>query len=231
MRALLRLRRWQDRVIWNGGGSIPAHLLIDAHKAATGPFVALLMWLYGNTDTVVWVYLGLHGGYGVVWVLKDAALPDRSFRRAVTPAGALAILGFLSLYWVAPFLLVSGLPGGGWDPAGSAALGVAVGLHTLGLALMLAADAHKHAALRHDAGLITTGLFARVRHPNYLGEMLIYGSYALIVDHWLPWLILAAIWTLVFLPNMAAIDASLARYPGWPGYRERTGMLLPKLRR
>ncbi len=78
-------------------------------------------------------------------------------------------------------------------------------------------------------GLITTGFFARTRHPNYLGEMLIYGSFTTVVNHWIPWLILAAVWGLFFLPNMLAIEASLSRYPGYEAWRKRTGFVLPKV--
>jgi protein-S-isoprenylcysteine O-methyltransferase Ste14 len=102
-------------------------------------------------------------------------------------------------------------------------------LHTVGVALMIGADAQKTAVLRARPGLITDGFFARIRHPNYLGEMMIYGSYALIVWHWLPAVILGCIWGGVFLPNILAKEARLARHPGWEAYEARTGLLWPKL--
>ena len=51
---------------------------------------------------------------------------------------------------------------------------------------MIAADAQKYFTLRVKRGLITDGVHRYVRHPNYLGEMMIYGSFALMVWHWLP---------------------------------------------
>jgi len=36
--------------------------------------------------------------------------------------------------------------------------------------------------------------------PNYLGEMIIYGSFALMVGHWLPWLG-RLIWSSMFAVN------------------------------
>jgi protein-S-isoprenylcysteine O-methyltransferase Ste14 len=103
-------------------------------------------------------------------------------------------------------------------------------VHTFGLALMLSADAQKHAALRLRPGLITTGLYARIRHPNYLGEMLIYGAYALLARHWAPWLVLVWVWGGLFLPSMLVMEAGLSRHPGWQDYHARTGFLLPRLR-
>jgi protein-S-isoprenylcysteine O-methyltransferase Ste14 len=72
-------------------------------------------------------------------------------------------------------------------------------------------------------------MFARTRNPNYLGEMMIYGAYALLVRHGLPWLVLAWVWGVVFVPNMLLKEASLSRYPGWSAYRAATGLLWPRL--
>jgi protein-S-isoprenylcysteine O-methyltransferase Ste14 len=59
--------------------------------------------------------------------------------------------------------------------------------------------------------------------------MLIYGSFALMVRHWIPWVILVFIWTFVFMTNIAAQEASLSRYPEWDQYKERAGLLLPRM--
>ncbi len=76
---------------------------------------------------------------------------------------------------------------------------------------------------------LSNGFFRYVRHPNYLGEMMIYGSFALLSQHWLPWLILAYWWIALFYVNMRMIEKSLSRYPEWESYQARTGMLLPRL--
>jgi len=104
-----------------------------------------------------------------------------------------------------------------------------IALFTIGLTLMIGSDAQKNAALAARQGLITGGFYARSRHPNYLGEMMIYGALALMVRHWIPWVILGAIWTVVFMTNIAAQEASLSRHPGWAAYKARTGLLLPRL--
>ncbi|MFO7894919.1 MAG: DUF1295 domain-containing protein [Longimicrobiales bacterium] len=242
-------------------GRVPLNVAIDVHKAATGVFVLVLMQAYDVFTPTAWTYLALHGSYGIAWVLKDVAVGDRKWRRRVGPLGVLGTWAFLTLYWVAPVILILGTagnlelagwrPGAEWSPPGAGWLAAAVVAYVTGLVLMIGADAQKNAILAArssgsgdegrggvrggppasspGSGLITTGFYARTRHPNYLGEMLIYGSFALVVGHWLPWLILAAVWTLFFVPNMLAIDASLSRYTGYEAWRERTGFLLPKL--
>jgi protein-S-isoprenylcysteine O-methyltransferase Ste14 len=97
----------------------------------------------------------------------------------------------------------------------------------MGVVLMMGSDAQKFFTLRARRGLITDGFFARIRHPNYLGEMMLYGSFAALAGHWLPWAVLAWIWLGTFVPNMLRKEASMSRYPEWAAYKAKTGFLLP----
>jgi len=201
--------------------------VINFQKGATFIWVLLLMYLYQNQSIQAWVYLGLHGTYGICWLLKDRVFPDPNWESRITFGGALvAVLFVLGPYWLIPWILISGISTG----ASPAWLAVAIAVHTLGIAIMLTADAQKFFTLRHKRGLITDGMFRHVRHPNYLGEMMIYGSYAVVAWHWFPWLLLLLVWTLLFRTNMLMKESSMSRYPEWPAYRARTGMLLPRLK-
>jgi protein-S-isoprenylcysteine O-methyltransferase Ste14 len=91
----------------------------------------------------------------------------------------------------------------------------------------MASDVQKYVTLQLRRGLITTGMFAKVRHPNYLGEMLVYGSLAMMVWHWIPALVLAYYWLTMFSTNMAMKEASMSRYPEWAAYKRRTWWLVP----
>ena len=102
-------------------------------------------------------------------------------------------------------------------------------MNVIGVVIMTVSDSYKSAVLEHKRGLITSGPFKWVRHPNYLGEILLYGSFAAMVPHWFPKAHLAFVWLQVFLPNMLAKEASMSRYPEWQAYYQRTGMLLPPL--
>ena len=57
----------------------------------------------------------------------------------------------------------------------------------VGVGLMVAADAQKYYSLQHKRGLITTGMNAYTRNPNYLGEMLLYSAFAILARHWVAW--------------------------------------------
>lgn len=214
------------------GGPRPLRLatLINLQKGATGPFVLGLMWAYDVWTAAAWAYLAIHGAYGACWLIKDRAFPDRRWEARITLGGAaLTFAGVLGLYWVLPWLLLSGAAGPPERPGWL--LAVAVAAHTVGLALMLGADAQKYFTLRLRPGLVTDGFYARTRNPNYLGEMILYGSYALVVRHWAAWAILAWVWLGLFLPSMLVKDASLSRHPGWHAWKARTGLLLPRLGR
>jgi steroid 5-alpha reductase family enzyme len=102
-------------------------------------------------------------------------------------------------------------------------------IYIVGIFLHYVSDAQKYFTLKARKGLITDGLFARTRNPNYLGEILICLAYAMMSLHWLPFAIEAAwIWGF-FWPNMRTKDASMVRYPEFAAYKAETGMLLPRL--
>jgi protein-S-isoprenylcysteine O-methyltransferase Ste14 len=212
------------------GGPRPWTLawVINVQKAGTFVFLGLLMGYYRNTTTAAWIYLALHGSYGLVWILKDLAFPDPAWQTRITiPAGIAAFAGVLGWYWLFGWLLISGTVQPDYPLPDPAWYCLCISLCVLGSAIMIAADAQKYFTLRIRRGLITDGMFRYVRHPNYLGEIMIYGSFALMVWHWLPALVLAWVWLGVFAVNMTLKEASLSRYPEWAAYRKRSWWLLP----
>ncbi len=197
---------------------------IDSHKALTGPFVLLLMALYGQwQNPTAWVYLALHGVYGILWVLKSRFFPDKQWEQPADWRFALIAWGGLSVYWVAPWLLAArGVQAPPWY------LGLCVALYVAGVFLHFTADMQKHMWLKLRPGeLLAEGLWARLRNPNYLGELLIYLGFGLLAVHWLPMILLALFVAVYWLPNMRRKDRSLARYPTFAAYRKRSWLLIP----
>jgi steroid 5-alpha reductase family enzyme len=197
---------------------------INLHKGLTFPFVLTLMLIYQNFNLGAWVYLALHGTYGLLWLLKDQIYPDKQWEQESSVGTGIFGFVLLSLYWVAPFILISS---GSQPPLPLVA--AAISLNIIGVFLHYTADAQKYYTLKYRSGLITEGFFARSRNTNYLGEILIYGSFVMLVQHWLPFLILAAFIAGIFIPNMIKKDGSLGRYPEFADYKTRSGLLLPRL--
>ena len=213
-----------------GGGPRPWKFswVINFQKCGTFFFLGFLMWYYQNFSTAAWVYLAMHGSYGVIWFIKDVAFPDPGWQKRITIGGGInAFLGVLGWYWVFGWLLISGVSQPQYPLADGAWYALCISLCMIGSVIMIAADAQKFYTLRFQRGLITTGMHRHVRHPNYLGEMMIYGSFALMAWHWLPVLVLAWVWIGLFAVNMIMKEASMSRYPEWEAYKKRTKWLVP----
>ncbi len=223
---LRRFNNWWLNDLGGGPRPLKFSWIINTQKAGTFFFLGLLMWFYADktpaaTSPAAWTYLALHGSYGLVWLLKDIAFPDPGWQVRVTWGSAFAGMFGLAMYWSFGWLLISGtsrpeypLP----DP---------VWFCLCGSAIMIAADAQKFFTLRLKPGLITDGMHRYIRHPNYLGEMMIYGAFALLVWHWLPVLWLTYIWLGLFAVNMVMKEVSMSRYPEWAAYKRRSWWLLP----
>lgn len=199
---------------------------IDTHKGATFLVVLILMAIFKQWENpTAWIYLALHGTYGWLWVLKSHFYPDKTWERPASIQDRLVIWGGLTLYWIAPLLLTANnvhLPA--WS------LGAIVVLYTLGVFLHYVSDMQKYITLQLRPGqLITGGLWSLCRNPNYLGEFMIYLSFALLSAHWIPLVVLALFIAVIWLPNMRRKDRSLARYPEFAEYRQKHKMFIPGL--
>ena len=197
---------------------------INLHKFLTFGVVLGLMAVYQNFTIAAWVYLALHGTYGIMWLIKDSLYPDKQWEEEIPVVTVVITFLVVGLYWVAPFILISNRV----EPS-APLIAAAIATNIFGLLLHYGSDAQKYFTLKYKKGLITEGFFSRSRNPNYLGEILIYIGFAMLAQHWLPFVIIGAVFAAIFVPNMIKKDKSLARYPEFAAYKERSGLLLPKL--
>jgi steroid 5-alpha reductase family enzyme len=159
-----------------------------------------------------------------MWLIKDRLYPDQQWEKEISVVMGIFTFIVLGLYWVAPFIIISGNV-----TATAPLISVAIAINIIGVLLHYGSDAQKYFTLKYREGLITEGFFSRSRNPNYLGEILIYLSFALLAQHWLPFLILGGFVAGIFIPNMRKKDQSLSRYPEFDAYKANSGLLLPKL--
>ncbi len=241
MRTAERIRAvndWYLHRLPGGAGLLQPRMVINLHKISVGPLTLALMFWANDFSLAAWLYLALHGVYGLLWVAKDVAFGDPSWQQpsSVTSGIATFVLP-LGLYYLPPLLMLTPLGSlipGGWGstltlplPLGFAA----VVLFLFGAFFHFVSDAQKHFVLRYQQPrrLITDGLFALTRNPNYLGEILMYSAFNLLAQHWLPWATCGLIWVLVFLVNMLHKEQSMARYPEHAAWVRRSGLLIPSL--
>ena len=203
---------------------------IDFHKGITFIYILFLINFYNAfNNTTIWVYLGLHGTYGILWVLKSMIFPDKSWEEKTGIWYGILILFGLSLYWISPWIIVSGYFNKGiMVEVPMILIALSIFLFGLGVFLHFSSDMQKHTSLKINKGeLITDGLFSRSRNTNYFGELLIYLSFAILSLHWIPFLVLSLFIFIVWLPNMIKKDKSLSRYENFGAYKNRSNIFWP----
>lgn len=67
------------------------------------------------------------------------------------------------------------------------------------------------------------------RNPNYLGEIMIYGSFVILVNDFISYCCVCHVWVLVFTLRMWQKEISLRRKEGWEEYAARSWILIPKI--
>jgi protein-S-isoprenylcysteine O-methyltransferase Ste14 len=199
---------------------------IDTQKGATAVFVFAMIIVYQQwQNPTAWLYLALHGSYGILWILKSRIFPDQSWEQPTSLGFGIISWLALCLYWVAPWMLNwRGVLAPGWYMA------LCTSLFAIGIFTHFASDMQKYTSLKLNPNLlITDGMFFRIRNVNYFGELLIYTGFGLLAMHWLPMLILL-IWVLFYwLPRMHRKDRILAQLPGFEEYRRKSKLFIPFL--
>tara|TARA_B100000945_G_scaffold12691_2_gene9787 strand:- start:3159 stop:3776 length:618 start_codon:yes stop_codon:yes gene_type:complete len=198
--------------------------IINLHKGLTPIVVLSLMTIYNNFTMPAWIYLSLHGTYGILWLLKEKIFPDPYFKDKIDIFTGIAGFLFLGSYWVSPFILISSQ-----KIVSNPIVALCISLNIFGVFLHFASDSQKYFSLKIKKELINDGFFKRIRNTNYLGEILIYLSFAILSMSYIPILILSIFIFLVFVPRMLKKDKSLSKYPLFEKYKKNSGLILPKL--
>ena len=199
--------------------------IINLHKGLTIFVVIGLMIFFNNFTIAPYVYLALHGTYGLLWLLKEKIFPDPYFKEKINFLTSVTGFIFLGSYWVAPFILIS-------SPQKTVpyfVISASISINIIGVFLHFASDAQKYFSLKLKKDLIKEGFFKSIRNTNYLGEILIYLSFAILSMSYIPFVILAIFFFIVFLPRMIKKDKSLAKYDSFEEYKKKSGLILPKL--
>ena len=205
---------------------------IDIHKGIT-PLVIILLISYFNAwnNIEAVVYLALHGSYGILWVTKSYLFPDRQWEKNTPVWYGIGIWLFLSLYWMSPYIISSGIhfiPFYIEESINIIFIGLCIILYIFGVFLHFTSDMQKYIYLKINPGhLITDHMFARSRNTNYLGELCIYLGFTLLAKDYLPLIGLSIIIVFVWIPNMIKKDKSLSRYSEFSDYKKKSKSFFP----
>ncbi len=235
-------------LVWSASWALDNASVYDPYWSVQ-PIVILDLWLVANGrfDLSALALASLLNVWGVRltanWAVtfRGLGVQDWRYDRIRAATGPLWPLANLAGIQLMPTLIVYActLPaflylgeGGAIGPVGI--LGLAASL--LGVALETVADAQQH-AFRKQADDRTRindlGLWKHARHPNYLGEILVWWGVAVVFAGAFPSRYFlgfgAAVNTALFLfISIPLAERRLAEYKaGYAAYRARTRMLLP----
>ena len=199
--------------------------IINAQKTGTIFLMFSLMVYYNNFSTGAWLYLSLHGTYGLLWFLKDMVFPDKSFQAKLTIVPALLVSLFLLSYWLMGVEIMCGL--GDQNPSGKKIFGCFF-LFSLGNILMMCADLQKYIVLKYKKGLIDDYFMKNNRNTNYFGEIIVYLTFAIACGRKEGYIMLICEWILFFGSRIYMKDLSLSRKHGFEKYKKNSYIILFK---
>ena len=87
----------------------------------------------------------------------------------------------------------------------------------------------------YEQGFISTGLWSKIRHPNYTAEQLIWIVYYLFTvaatGEWLSWTVSGCILLVILFKGSSDLseEISAAKYPEYANYQKTAGRFFPKL--
>ena len=205
---------------------------IDTHKGATPLFILFLIFYYNQWNNVyAFLYLALHGTYGLLWISKSIIFPDKQWEQKTSIWYGLTIWAGLTLYWISPYIITSNhhfLPIIVKHNMQSIYIATCLVIYILGVFLHFTSDMQKYINLKLNPGkLITTEMFEKSRNTNYLGELFIYLGFTLLARDWLPILALLLFIIIIWVPNMIKKDKSLSKYSDFSEYKKNSKRFFP----
>ena len=178
---------------------MPMRWTVDFFKGFIFLWILFLMYAFQNRTLTMWVYLFMHGSYGIIWVFKDFLFPDERGKVKGSLGSHLVLCIVLFGYWCIPVPLAMRY---GLGNPSKLRLGSLVVMYLLGLILMIGSDYQKFRMLKKRKGLISSGFFKYSRNPNYLGEFLIYTSFCILSGHILGFVIFYSLGGFLFIWNI-----------------------------
>jgi protein-S-isoprenylcysteine O-methyltransferase Ste14 len=199
---------------------------INLNKGLTAFVMLSLIAAYGQWENpTAWVYLALHGTYGILWVIKSFIFPDSAWERKTSTWFGIISWFALVLYWIPGWLLVSrDIHAPAWY------LGLCISMYILGIFFHFTSDMQKHVMLEfHPKELISDRMMALSRNINYFGEFLVYLSFALLPMTWIALIPLTLFIFFYWSNMMKRKERSLAQKTGYQDYIKRTKRFIPFL--
>ena len=215
--------------------------VINLFKGATPLFILYMIFTYqAHGNPVAWVYFGVHGCYGLLWVGKSLfGFEDLRFSTRKPLWYNMFTSVALLLYWIPIYLIVHQSE---HERAPLPICGLAVMMFGVGVFWHFGSDMQKTVFLEMrqrfkavDGGdklfgtsLLKTKFWSYSRNPNYFGELLIYSSFCVLAWSWVPFVWLVCMVAGYWYPSMLKKERSLSRFgKEWQEYRDSSSFFIP----
>ncbi len=152
---------------------------INVAKGLTLVILLGLALVYGIQDSRQVIYLCLHGGYCLWWLLEQYLFPMRKeviFTEETDIPTFISVLLFVGVFYALPGFFAFTNP----EPLGYVSMAIALLLYIFGSLINTAADVQKMTAKSMGAKLVNTEIWRSVRNVNYLGDLMRYSSFAVV---------------------------------------------------
>lgn len=199
---------------------------INIAKVTTIFALAIPALVLGLQSERVVLYLALHISYCVWWLVEQLLFPARRlqiFRDTIGWPLVVVTVLYVGLFFALPgwLAMVNAAPLSPYIAA------LAVVMFSFGSLINTAADVQKTTAKELGAALVQDGSWRRIRHVNYLGDLIRYASFAVLAGSAWAWLLPISV-LLVYLQRIGAKEEALEqRYPEFSSYRSRSWRLIP----
>jgi len=212
----------------HGSGRWSQLTAINAAKALTILLLLVLAATLGVGDMRQVLYLSLHISYCLWWLIEQWLFPLRKeqlFTERVGLGGFVMALLFIGVLYALPGLAAFLNPA----PIANETVALGVCLFVFGSLINATADVQKMTAKAMGAGLVADGIWRKVRHVNYLGDLLRYLSFAVVAG--LAWAyVVPALVLLLYLQRIGQKERQMgAKYGEFAAYQGRSTRLVPWL--
>ncbi len=181
---------------------------------------------FGIQDMRQVIYLCLHIGYCVWWLIEQWFYPKRQQVMFNDPVGIVGII--LSLLIVGIFYSLPGyLAFVNPEPISYFTVGLALPLFFFGSLINAAADVQKLTAKDFGAGLVKDNIWRFSRNINYFGDLLRYLSFAVVAGSIWAYLVPGLVFV-IYLQRVFEKENSMSeKYPEYEEYKQNSSRLIP----
>lgn len=172
------------------------------------------------------IYLCLHIGYCVWWLLEQWLYPERRkviFNEPINLFGVFSIVLFVGVFYAFPGWLAFTNP----EPISLWVVGISLPLYFFGSLINTSADVQKLTAKQQGVGLVRDGVWRFARHINYYGDLLRYLSFSIVAGSPFAYLLPATV-ALLYWQRIQMRECSLLeKYPDYRDYQQVSKKLIP----